>query len=70
MTKFTGALLAPWAVLRATSSSGLVACCVCPVWGLARQALACHASQRVWYRSLFIAFASCASFNVLRRATR
>lgn len=39
-----------------------------PDRSLARRALGKHASQRVWYRSLFITFASCAYVNTLRRA--
>jgi hypothetical protein len=67
-TKFTGTLLAPLKALATACSGGTRACFLMPSLGLARRALAQHRSQHVWFRSLFVAFASCAFANTLMRA--
>ena len=68
--KFTGPLLAPLALFRAAARGGRrggAAVCVAPSWRTAARALACHVTQAVWYRTLFITFASCAYYNTLHR---
>jgi hypothetical protein len=44
--------------------------CVAPTWRTAARALACHVTQAVWYRTLFITFASCAYYNTLTQDQR
>ena len=68
--KFSGALFVLMYAFAAWCRGARCACLFSARAGLARNALREHRSQAVWFRSLFVFFATCAYANTLRAAHR